>query len=119
MNTGWVTSCDMLADAGIIDFDAAAYITGTKPRYMGQPNVAIYQIPPLNYSQPPKDEFQNSAKSDNNIVKNPAWKKVLFSVLAAVGLIWGAKKIGKLPTVLKDTGVKNSDWFKNLFKKWF
>jgi len=119
MNSNWVTNCDMLADAGVINFDAAAYVTGTKPRYVGSPNMPIYQIPPLDYSQPPQDEFKSTSRTDTSIVKNPVWKKVLFSIVAAGGLIWGAKKIGKLPSALKNTGIKVSDWFKNLFKKWF
>lgn len=119
MNSNWVTSCDMLADAGIINFDAAAYITGTTPRYVGSPQVPVYQISPLDYSQPQQDEFKLTSSKDTSIVKNPVWKKVLFSFLAAGGLIWGAKKIGKLPSALKNTGVKISDYFKNLFKKWF
>lgn len=31
MNSDWVTSVDMLADAGIVNFDAAAYVTGAPP----------------------------------------------------------------------------------------
>ena len=119
MNTSWVTNCDMLADAGIIDFDAAAYITGTKPRYYGSPNVPVYQLPPLNSPQPSQDEFKpsSSTTTDNNLVKNPLWKKVLFSVLAAGGLIWGFKKISNLPAMCKNLGNKIVNFFKNPFKK--
>ena len=119
MSSNWIASCDMLADAGIVGFDIPAYITGAQPRYVGASQVPIYDLPPLNYSQPQKDEFQSATRPDNSVVKNPIWKKILFSVLAVGGLIWGAKKIGKLPTALKDVGVKISDFFKNLFKKWF
>jgi len=115
MSSEWITSCDMLADAGIINFDAPAYITGTKPRYAGSPGVPITHIPPLN--QPQKDEFTNSKRTDNSIVKNPVWKKVLFFLLASVGLVWGVKKIGKLPAVFKNIGEKVFAPFKKLFSK--
>ncbi len=115
MSSDWITCCDALADAGIINFDAPAYITGTKPRYVGTPQMPLIKIPPLN--QPAKDEFTHSSKVDNSIVKNPLWKKVLFSVLAAGGLILGIKKLGKLPSVFKTIGEKLSAPFKKIFKK--
>ena len=115
MSSDWITCCDMLADAGIIGFDAPAYITGTKPRYVGSPQVPITQIPPL--IQPQKDEFTRTSKVDNSIVKNPLWKKVLFGVLAAGGLIWGVTKLGQLPSVFKNIGEKISAPFKKLFKR--
>lgn len=113
MSSNWVTSCDMLADAGIIGFDAPAYITGAKPRYVGNPQVPITQIPPL--MSPQKDEFTRTSKVDDSIIKNPLWKKVLFSILAIGGLIWGATKLKKLPSFLKNIGEKIAAPFKKFF----
>lgn len=116
MSTSWVSSVDMLADAGIVNFDAAAYVTGAPARFVGSPQYSITGMPPLN--EPLfKDEFQ-STLADTSIVKNPTWKKVLFGILAAGGLLWGAKKIGKTPlTFVKNIGVKIADFCKNLVKK--
>lgn len=94
MSLNWVNSTDMLADAGIIDFDAAAYITGSRPRYMGSPQFPFAGVPNLNLSGPSSDVY---GASDNKIVKNPSWKKWLFGVLAVGGAVYGYKKLGGLP----------------------
>lgn len=98
MNSDWVTSVDMLADAGIVNFDAAAYITGAPARFIGSPQYPIYNIPPL---APPiqKDSYQ---ASDTSIVKTPVWKKVLFGALAIGGALWGISKIKKAPQMFKN-----------------
>lgn len=95
MSNDWVTSVDMLADAGIINFDAAAYVTGTRPRYACTPQFPIEQMPSLDLSQPQADTFSSS--TSNSIVKNPGWKQWVFGALAIGGLVWGAKTLSKNP----------------------
>ena len=98
MNSDWVTSVDMLAEAGIVNFDAAAYVTGAPARFIGSPQYPIYNIPPL--AMPiQKDSYQSS---DTSIVKTPAWKKVLFGGLAIGGALWGISKIKKAPQMVKN-----------------
>ena len=116
MSLNWINSTDMLADAGIINFDAAAYIMGQPPRYIGSPNCPITQIPPLTHSQPAQDEYSPTL-SDKSIVKTPLWKKVLFGAISIGGIIFAASKIKKMPDCIKNMTTKVTDFFKNLFKK--
>ncbi len=116
MLPNWTSSVDMLADAGIIDFDASAYIMGAPARFVGSPQYPVYNIPPLAI-QPPKQDEYRPTMPDRSIVKNPLWKKVLFGGLATLGILVGVAKIRKAPQFLKDIGVKVSDFFKNMFKK--
>ena len=62
MGTNWANNLDMLAQNGVLDFDAPAYVTGQKPRYVGAPAMPpspfagpVPQAPNLN--QPKTDEF--------------------------------------------------------------
>lgn len=94
----WVNDLDALASAGVIDFDAPAFIRGTPPRYYGNP--ALQTIPgnlPQIQSQPVNDEF----KSSSTPVYNPFWKKALFTGIAAAGLIFGASKLKCVKNLLK------------------
>lgn len=116
MSSNWVSSVDMLADAGIVGFDAAAYVTDRPARFVGSPQYPITQMPPLNLAPLPKDEYQ-STTTDKSIVKNPSWKKILFGILAFGGIIWSAKKISNAPAIIKNAGTKIADFFKNIFKK--
>ena len=115
LNSNWVTSVDMLADAGIIDFDGAAFVTGAPARFVGSPNCPIYNIPPLAIQPPAQDEFKR--KSPESIVQTPFWKKALLGALAVTGAIWGISKLRKTPAFIKSIGTKVSGFFKNLFKK--
>lgn len=102
MNSDWVTSVDMLADAGIVNFDAAAYVTGAPARFIGSPQYPIYNIPPL--AMPiQKDSYQSS---DTSIVKTPAWKKVLLAALLSEELCGAFRKLKKRPRWLR-TLLKN------------
>ena len=107
MSENWVSSVDMLADAGIINFDAAAYVTGTPARFVGRPNTPVYNLPPLS-QQPQQDSFQSNNK-DNSIVKNPLWKKVLFGILAIGGITWGCYKLSKMSKSI-------NNWFSSITK---
>lgn len=116
MYSDWVTSVDMLADAGIVGFDAAAYVTGAPARFAGSPQYPIYNIPPL-MIQPPKNDEYKSPQKNQAIVKTPVWKNVLFGALALTGIVWGGAKLRKMPSSIKNFFTKTGDFFKNLFKK--
>ena len=86
----WIKDLDALASAGVLGFDAPAYVMGTQPRYYGHPALETLPdtLPKMN-NQPQKDEF----KPSNSSVNNPKWKKWLFGLLATAGLIFGASKL--------------------------
>ena len=100
MAENWVYNLDLLAKNGVLNYDAASFIKGQPPRYVGNPsnNVPFAEIPetPL-ISQPKTDEFQKEIKDDkeNGLVKLPMWKKVLFGLLLASGLTFGGIKLIK------------------------
>lgn len=99
---GLVNNLDNLAREGIIDFDATAFVTGTKPRYIGNPSYAQLPMPDMtgidtgNLKQPSKDEIIY-ANPDKNWAasKNPLWKKLLFGGIAATLIVLGGKKLYK------------------------
>lgn len=123
----WINDLDALASAGVLGFDAPAYIRGTQPRYYGHP--ALETIPdtlPQIKPQPQKDEFKPEKGN------NPSWKKWLFGIMATAGVIFGASKlkfvknlIGKinltniktLPQKAWDGIKKGWNYLKGLFKK--
>lgn len=101
MSSNWVNALDACAAAGIIDYDAPAFLNGTNPRYIGHPQ---WEELPLKNDYlmpkgiklkdvPPMDTYGNP--EDKPLVNNPAWKKVLFGVVATAGLIAGAILLGK------------------------
>lgn len=114
----WAFNLDMLAQNGVIDFDAPAYIRGTKPRYAGNP------VNPSPFSDyvPKGDNLKPTEKdgfSDTNPVKNPGWKKWLFGALAVGALAVGGYKFknklipfakngwNKVANAFKWQGIKN------------
>jgi hypothetical protein len=104
MSANWANSLDMLAQNGVLDFDAPSFVTGQAPRYVGAPSAppSPYVGPPLPSApalkQPEIDEFHKEKNKipknqdkDNDYIKNPSWKKWLFGAVAigAIGLgIW-------------------------------
>lgn len=109
MSTG---AYDRLAANGIIDFDADAYIKGTTPRYVGDPDGYVglpYDRPlpvmnqpmgpypgahnrPQLHAQPNKDAFvTHSDKKRTNI----HWKEALFGVLLAAAGVFGGIKLSR------------------------
>lgn len=94
-----VNALDMASANGILDYDGAAYITDTQPRYMGSPNFPVNSIPinNANLKQPQRDEMVYN-DTLNKPSKNPLWKKLLFSAIV-VGL--GALGLSKVPAVKK------------------
>ena len=96
MSCNWAGNLDMLAQNGVIDFDAASYIMGQPLRYVGNPShpSPFNGQPPTmtNLNQPKIDEFNmNSDKKD--VAKPSSWKKWAFGALALGGLIFGGFKL--------------------------
>lgn len=130
MTYNWATNLDMLAQNGVLDYDAPSYITGQKPRYVGSPSVipSPYAGPASNpkipyLREPDVDEFLHEKPDKKDIVANPSWKKWTFGLVAAGALIFGGIKfkskilpaIKKLPQILKLDKV--ADFFKNGWNK--
>lgn len=133
MSCNWAGNLDMLAQNGVIDFDAASYIMDKSPRYVGNPaNPSPFSGQPptmTNLNQPKIDEFNmNSDKKD--VAKPSSWKKWAFGALALGGLIFGGFKLkSKLIPWAKNTwnkvGLKSvGNWISkktksvgNFFKK--
>lgn len=92
MVSNWVYNLDMLAQNGILDYDAASYIMGVPPRY-GYP----YNIP-QSPNQPKTDEFRK--KNNKNIVNPSVSKKWALGLISAGILIFGGMKFkSKLASV--------------------
>lgn len=100
MSANWATNLDMLAQEGIINFDAPAFVMGQAPRYVGKPQVVppfvgqVPNAPLINQPQPAVDEFK-PLNNNKNYVKNPAWKKILFGAVALGAVIFGGFKFKK------------------------
>ena len=124
-----VNALDMAAANGILDYDGAAFLTGTSPRYMGSPK---FPVSGANLNQPMTDQmvYTNPQQKQS---KNPFWKKLLFGALMDGVGIFGLKKLKLLPslknitnqakninsTTIKDGWTKVCDFFKNGFNKIF
>ena len=124
----WANNLDMLAQNGVLDYDAASYIMGQPPRYVGNPVMPspFAGQPPVapNMQQPEIDEFKPS-KDKNDIVKNPSWKKWAFALITASAFVFGGWKFKSkfLPFIrknlLKTKSFIQNNWNKliNVFKK--
>ena len=120
MGIGWANNLDLLAQSGVLDFDAPAYVLGQPPRYVGNPGPVdpLYDNPPrvIGFEQPKVDEFKPS--KNNNLVKTPAWKKWLFGLVTAGALIFtGYKFKSKLIPFAKNSFTKIGNFFSNCWKK--
>lgn len=121
-----VHTLDLAAANGILDYDGAAFITGTQPRYMGSPE---FMLPATNTNlqQPKKDEMVY-VDPNNKTSRNPKWKKVLFGVLVGGLALFGLSKLpvvknraGKTFNKTNITNVRNKvcDFFKDNWNKLF
>ena len=116
MTYNWAANLDMLAQNGVLDYDAPSYITGQKPRYVGSPDIipspyggpaSVPKIPYLR--EPDVDEFLHEKPDKKDIVANPSWKKWAFGLITAGALIFGGykfkskiiPKLKNLPKTLK------------------
>ena len=93
MVQNWVTDVDLLAANGIIDFDAAAFLHGRPPRYIGNP---AFRVPPPMPNAPvmrPQLDKDTYRPKDKPLIDNPTWKKLLFTFVAGGTLIYGGYKL--------------------------
>lgn len=81
---------DHLANLGVLDYDAAASIAGSAPRYVGNPHNPFLQ--PTVYTPldgklftPDPDTFNGKSLYDKEN-KIPTWKKILFGAVALATL---------------------------------
>ena len=119
MSIGWANNLDLLAQSGVLDFDAPAYVLGQPPRYVGNPGAVnpLYDNPPRvsGFEQPKVDEFKPS--KDDNLVKTPAWKKWLFGLITAGVLVFiGYKFKTKLKPLVKNWSTKTGNFFSKCWK---
>lgn len=118
MSCNWAGSLDMLAQNGVIDFDAASYIMGQPLRYVGNPahpNPFNGQPPTMtNLQQPNIDEFKPQTDKDKS-PKLPMWKKLAFAAIAVGGLAIGGYKFRAklIPFIKKQFGKINLTNAKN------
>ena len=120
MAIGWANNLDLLAQSGVLDFDAPAYVLGQPPRYVGNPGpvTPLVDNPPRvpGFEQPKVDEFKPS--KNNNLVKTPAWKKWLFGLVAAGALIFtGFKFKSTIVPFFKNAPEKVGNFFSKGWKK--
>lgn len=115
---------DRIASEGIIDFDAAAFLTGTRPRYVGNPTghfLPPTEIPVNNgqLDQPKTDAFidpqSGLPKSQPDKSGNPLWKKILFGGLVAAGLVFGASKLKFVKNIIKNKKIAVPQGIKNFW----
>lgn len=130
MGQNWVSSLDMLAANGVIDYDAASYLHGRPPRYAGVPYQPIPpmcpppvasqplgpRVPtvpacscPCHVNQPPQDVYEPS-KKDNSLMNNPLWKKVLFVGVAGAALVFGGYKLKNTKAIKWVVEHSKSSW---------
>ncbi|MBQ3818894.1 hypothetical protein II810_00450 [bacterium] len=99
-------TADLLAQNKILNFDAAAYLTDTPPRFVGNPTGPVAPFVMPNTSNPTETKLKNQAEIDEfkkevkegdregKLItpKVPAWKKAAFSILAIGTLVFCAMK---------------------------
>lgn len=72
MTYNWAANLDMLAQNGVLDYDAPSYITGQKPRYVGSPD--IIPSPYGGSASVPKIPYLRELMWMNFFTKNPIKK---------------------------------------------
>lgn len=104
MLSGNVTAnLDHLATIGVIDYDAASYIAGNRPRFYGAPN--SYTSP---FVESPTD-FTTFSYNQNPQQPTSWWKKILKYTLIIGGVYLGGKTLLKICKGVKYLSPKN--WF--------
>lgn len=116
MSANWANNLDMLAQNGVIDFDAPSFVIGQNPRYIGNPEAPSPFIGPVpnapKLEQPKIDEFKQQPANDNNMIKTPAWKKWLLGIIGVGLLGFGLFKIKRFGSFINKTWDKLTKGFK-------
>lgn len=119
--SNWVSSLDMLSANGVLDYDGAAYLHSTPPRYIGTPMLPTspQPLPPsvaVLHGLPTQDTF---SPSNNSLISNPTWKKLLFAIVAGSALIYGGVKCKNTRPIkwISKQFTNAVDWMKKSIKK--
>lgn len=109
--TNVTANLDYLASLGVLDYDAAAHIAGTKPRYYGSPQ---HYISPVVMT--PMDSFTPSTSTGSSNPFAPvsaassggSWLGFLGkAAVGLVGLYFGGKLFLKAGNGIKSFSLKN------------
>ncbi|MFI3299943.1 MAG: hypothetical protein R3Y28_00840 [Candidatus Gastranaerophilales bacterium] len=98
MIQSWTNNLDMLAQNGVIDFDASSYVLGQPARFVGNPQYIqpfVGQVPTaplISNPQPKQDLFTPKQKPD----ANPAWKKLLLTAALITTVVACGSRAKKL-----------------------
>ncbi|MBR6098956.1 hypothetical protein IKP85_04345 [bacterium] len=95
---------DYLASIGVLDYDAAADIAGTKPRYIGHPQ---HYVNPVVMTPMDSVTFSQSANGETYIGNKPFWKVLLNGALALGGIYLGGKIFLNIAKGTKKLSLKN------------
>ncbi len=117
-----VSDLDRLAAEGVIDFDAAALLTGAQPRYVGNPHIPM--LPPTEvpvnsgqFNQPASDSFIDPKtglpKTQLENSGNPVWKKILFAGLVIATGAFGISKLKGVKNFFKNKNLQMPQCIKN------
>ena len=122
MSVNWSDGLDMLAQNGVLNYDASSYLKGTPPRYTVNqtsyvmPTAGPVGAPYVNNHGVPSDQFGAMSPKREKEIRNPLWKKIVWGgVLIATGGMaakWlikgGARTAKKVVTSPKyQTGMQN------------
>jgi len=122
----WISSLDVCAASGVLNYDAAADILDMPPRFVGNPNYFDTPVIDRPLLLPPGTKIKGELKEDSfgapsSLVRNPSWKKWLFGGLVASGILALAfcKKpsLPKLSVFKKPSSPKLLTSIKNFIKK--
>lgn len=91
MGYGVNTIVNDLVNYGIVDFNTGMYVMGQAPVIKDHHHGSTLHDAPKLKPQPSKDEVVKENDS-LTVASNPKWKKVLFGVLTAAGLLYGGYK---------------------------
>lgn len=119
-----VSDLDRLASEGVIDFDAAALLTGAQPRYVGNPHIPM--LPPTEvpinsgqFNAPKADTYidPKTGLPKTQIEKsgNPAWKKILFAGLVIAASAFGISKLKGVKNFLKNKNISTPQFIKDVW----
>ena len=98
------SNLDYLASIGVLDYDAAADIAGSRPRYVGHPQ---HYVNPIVMTPMDSVTFSQSPNGDTYVGGRPLWKVLLGGAVALGGLYFGGKLFLNSAQKVKSFSLKN------------